>query len=371
MKVIAVESFLVPPEWLFVRIGTDEGVNGWGEAGLPFRRTAVAAAIDELAEFLVGESPLKIEDHWQVLSKVGFFRGGAIISSAVAALDCALWDIAGRHHDVPVYDLLGGPVRDRIAAVARLAAPDGQPFSDDALAAEATERRDAGFSAFKVTAPSTLARGGSSERALLNRVEALRAVVGEESDIAVDCGGHFSTASARMLLPRIEPYRLMFLENATRAGDGSSLAALARGTRVPLSAGNMLYSRWDFKQVLAAGIAVAQPDASKSSGLSETRRIAGLAEMHDTDVVLKSQVGPIALAASLQIGFATPNVVAHEWDAVSYARHSDYLEGTAPELERGCYTRPLGVGLGVDVDEALIRKAAASGGGGQGMLEQS
>ena len=138
MKIVRVETFLVPPRWLFCRIETDDGIVGWGEPVVEGRAEVVRAAVDVLAEYLIGQDPLRIQDHWQVLSKGGFYRDGPILSSAVAGIDQALWDIAGKTYDAPVYALLGGPVRDLVRVYAWVGGDEPAELAD-AIAAQVEE----------------------------------------------------------------------------------------------------------------------------------------------------------------------------------------------------------------------------------------
>jgi galactonate dehydratase len=343
MKITAVEPFLVPPGWLFVRIQTDDGITGWGEAGASDHHVTVAAAVSELAEFLVGTSPRQIEHHWQTMRRVGFFRGGAIASSAAAAVDCALWDIAGRRAGVPVHELVGGPVRDDVRAFARVGDAE-----------EARERAALGFTAF------TLVLGNDSETTLVPLVEGVRSAIGPHSDLALDCGGRLSLASARHLLPLLEPHRLLVVCEPVRSAPPRVLADLAARSSVSLSVGRRLYSRWDLEPVLTTGLAGINLDVAVAGGISETRRMAALAETHHIRSTLASSRGPLALAASLQVAFSTANVAGLDWSAADAGAHRAFLSSQLGQIAGGCYVRPDGEGLGVSIDEAAVVRAAAA-----------
>jgi galactonate dehydratase len=341
MKITAVDPLLVPPGWLFVRIRTDEGITGWGEAGASAHHLSVAAAMRELSEFLVGTSPRQIEHHWQTLRRVGFFRGGSIASSAAAAIDCALWDIAGRTRGAPVHELVGGPLCDVVRAFAAIGDAD-----------EARDRVAMGFTAF------TLRLSGNATE-VLPLVEAVRATIGPHSELAIDCRGRLSLASARQLLPLLEPYRLLVLNEPVRGAPPHVLADLARRSGVPLSIGRRLYSRWDLQPVLATGLAGIDVDVASAGGISETRRVAAFAETHQIRVSLTSDHGPLALAAALQVGFSTANILGVEWSAAALGAPADYVSAPFGQVEAGCYKRPDGPGLGVAIDEAAVAEAAA------------
>ena len=345
MKITAVDPFPIPPGWLFVRVRTDDGITGWGEAGAAAHHATVAAAVLELSEFLVGTSPRQIEHHWQTLRKVGFFRGGSIASSAAAAIDCALWDIAGRARGVPVHELIGGPVRDDLAAFAAVGGAD-----------EARDRSAMGFCAFTLR---PAARAGADSR-LVAVVEAARSEIGPDGDLAVDCAGQASLPTARQLLPLLERYRLFALNEPVRRAPPHVLSDLARRSNVPLSVGRRLYSRWDVQPLLATGLAGIDIDVAAAGGISETRRIAALAETHHIRVSLASNHGPLALAASLQVGFSTANIVGQTWVEPIVGIAADYSSSASWQVAEGRYTRPDGPGLGVAIDEAAVVGAATS-----------
>jgi galactonate dehydratase len=364
LKVTAVDAFLVPPQWLFVRVRTDEGITGWGEGGIQMRARAVQAAVSHLAEYLVGRDPVAIEAHWQVMRKSGFYRDGSILSSALAAVDEALWDIAGKLHGVPVHELLGGPVRDRVRAYAWIAGDDLCEFTEEELVAETQGRIDQGFSAFKLTpAKSFAVDTPQAGHEVVARIAALRDAIGPERDIALDVHGHWSKATARRLLPQLEPYELLFVEEPLLPEQLHMLRELTETTSLPIATGERLYNRWDFREVLQTGLAVAQPDVSQAGGISETRRIAALAEIYDVVVAPHCPLGPIALAASLQIDFATPNILIQEQSVSHFGdEFLDYLvDRSVFDIVDGYFARPTAPGLGIDVDERAVEQAARIG----------
>ncbi|WP_424215801.1 galactonate dehydratase (plasmid) [Streptomyces sp. BI20] len=361
MKIGKLETFPVPPRWLFLRMETDEGVVGWGEPIVEGRAATVAAAVAELAELLVGRDPGTIEDHWQTLTKGGFYRGGPVLSSAVAGIDQALWDIKGKTLGVPVHDLLGGPVRDTVRVYPWIHGTSPGELADSARAAVA-----AGYDAMKFAAADGPLRPLDSPAALreiVARAAAVREAVGEHVDMALDFHGRASRALARQVLPALEELRPLFAEEVLLPEYSRDLRAVAENTTVPLATGERLYSRWDFRDVVTTGIAVVQPDLSHAGGISEVRRIAALAEAHDVLVAPHCPLGPIALAASLQIDFATPNTLIQEHSlGASYGAGDGLLAHLVdPEVfrfERGRVARPTGPGLGVEIDEASVRAAA-------------
>lgn len=363
MKIIGFETFLVAPRWLFLRIDTDEGITGWGEPIVEGRAEVVQAAVSTFMEQLTGKNPLHTEEHWQVLAKSGFYRGGPILSSALAGIDQALWDIKGKHHGVPVHELLGGPVRNKVRTYTWIGGDSPHDLVSDAAVKVA-----AGFTALKcnVSAQLPAVPTPAQTRDMVDRLTILREAVGDHIDIALDFHGRFSTAAARRILPLLEPLLPLFAEEPVLPEFSHDLRRVTESTSVPIAAGERLYSRWDFRDVLPTGIAVAQPDLSHAGGISEVRRIAAAAETYDVTLAPHCPLGPIALAASLQIDFAIPNFLIQE-QSLGIHYHAgnellDYLTDTSVfAIHNGYIDRPLGPGLGITIDEDAVRRAAKIG----------
>ncbi|MGD0982836.1 MAG: galactonate dehydratase [Acidimicrobiales bacterium] len=362
MKITRVETFLVAPRWLFLRVETDEGVVGWGEPDLEGHAEIVQTAVHALAEHLVGTNPLLIEDHWQVLTKGGFYRGGPVFSSAVAGIDQALWDIAGKVRGTPVHELMGGPVRDRIRVYAWIGGDEPAQATEQALA-----RIDEGFTALKMNLTGRLAAIATQSELLhvVARVQAVREAIGAERDLAVDFHGRASVPMARRLLAELEQLNLLFVEEPVPPEHTRCLPRLVASTSIPLACGERLYSRWDFEPVLDAGIAVVQPDVSHAGGISEVRRIGAQAELHGALTAPHCPLGPVALAASMQLDLATPNFLIQEQ---SFGMHYggtglvDYLvDASALQQADGYVPRLTRPGLGIEIDELAVRNAAETG----------
>jgi galactonate dehydratase len=329
-----IETFLVAPRWLFVRVETDSGIVGWGEATCEGRSETVRAAIDQLAELLIGRDALRIEDHWQVLTKGSFYRGGPILASAVAGLDQALWDIAGKHFGAPVHQLLGGPVRDRIRVYGWVGGDEPGEVRDHVAA-----QVEAGLTAVKMNA--------SGKMSPLASVAELNGVVAR-------------------VAPLLEPYRPLFLEEPVVPENSHLIGEFVRSTTIPVSTGERLYSRQEFLPVFQAGIAVAQPDLSHAGGITEVRKIAALAEVYDVQLAPHCPLGPIALAACLQVGFATPNYLIQEQSiGIHYnlgAEVLDYcLDKTPLTFVDGHVERLTAPGLGIEIDDEAVRAADKRG----------
>ncbi|MFG1888751.1 galactonate dehydratase [Micromonospora sp. NPDC049051] len=358
-----VETFLVAPRWLFVRVETDSGIVGWGEATCEGRSETVRTAVEQLSELLVGRDALRIEDHWQVMTKGAFYRGGPILASAVAGLDQALWDITGKHFGAPVHQLLGGPVRDRIRVYGWVGGDEPNEVRDQIAAAVET-----GLTAVKMNASGRMSAVASVAEidAVVRRVAAAREVLGDERDVAVDFHGRFTLATARRVAPLLEPYRPFFLEEPVVPENSHLIGEFVRATTTPVSTGERLYNRQEFLPVLQAGIAVAQPDLSHAGGITEVRKIAALAEVYDVQLAPHCPLGPIALAACLQVGFATPNYLIQEQSiGIHYnlgAEVLDYcLDKTPLTFVDGYVERLTAPGLGIEIDEHAVRTADKRG----------
>jgi galactonate dehydratase len=359
VKIVRIETFLVPPRWLFCRIEADDGTVGWGEPVVEGRAEVVRAAVDVLAEYLIGQDPLRIQDHWQVLTKAGFYRDGPILSSAVAGIDQALWDIAGKAYEAPVYALLGGPVREKVRVYAWVGGDEPSELAE-AIAAQV----EAGFTAVKMNASGRMSPIATSAEVdgVVARLATAREALGPDRDVAMDCHGRFTPATARRVLPELAPYRPLFVEEPVLPEHQQTLASLVAASPVPLATGERIYGRAGFLPVLQAGMAVVQPDLSHAGGISEVTRIASLAETFGALLAPHCPLGPVALAASLQVGFATPNLLIQEQSlGIHYNKEADLLSYVMdPEPFRfvdGHAVRGQLPGLGVTVDEDAVRAA--------------
>jgi galactonate dehydratase len=364
MKITRLTTFIVPPRWCFLKIETDEGIVGWGEPVLEGRAHTVAAMVDELADYLIGKDPRQIEDHWTVMYRAGFYRGGGIHMSALAGIDQALWDIKGKALGVSVSDLLGGQVRDRIRVYSWIG---GDRPADTAAAAQAAVAR--GFTAVKMNGTEELQFIDSHdkvERCLAN-VAAVREAVGPNVGIGVDFHGRVHKPMAKVLLRELEPYKLMFVEEPVLSEHHEALKELAHVATMPIALGERLYSRWDFKRILSEGyVDIVQPDPSHAGGITETRKIAAMAEAYDVALALHCPLGPIALAANLQIDAGCYNAFIQEQSlGIHYNQANDLLDYVSnPEVfayQDGMVTIPSGPGLGIEVNEAYVRERAAEG----------
>jgi galactonate dehydratase len=297
------------------------------------------------------------------LAKMQFYGGGVVLQSALAGIDQALWDIAGKTYGVPVHALLGGHVRDRVRVYAQLHGDTKSEIHENAVV-----HREHGLTAVKLGPGNRVHDGLNSAdglRSVVDRMESAREALGPDIDVAIDFHGRLSVADARRVIPMLEDTLPLFVEEPIRPELSAQLRSVVSGTRVPIAVGERLYSRWDFADAFNAGIAVAQPDLSHAGGISEVRRIAAAAEMHDIAIAPHCPLGPIALAACLQIDFATPNfLIQEELIHLGYQGSTpflDYLVDTSAfEIVDGFIERFTGPGLGVEIDESAVRAASRS-----------
>jgi galactonate dehydratase len=361
MKITKLTTYRVPPRWMLLKIDTDEGVTGWGEPVIEGRARTVEAAVHELADYLVGQDPARITDLWQVMYRAGFYRGGPILMSAIAGIDQALWDIKGKVLGVPVYELLGGLVRDRMKAYSWVG---GDRPAD--LIAGIAALREAGFDTVKMNGTEEMGLIDSARKVdrAIERVAGIRDAFGDEVEFGIDFHGRVAPPMARVLLRELEPYRPLFVEEPVLAEQAEYYPRLAEATTIPLAAGERMFSRFEFKHVFQrGGLAIVQPDLSHAGGISECVKIAAMAEAYDVALAPHCPLGPIALASCLQVDFVSHNAVLQEQSmGIHYNQGADLLDYVVNKDDfriSGGYFKPLpGPGLGVEIDEARVIEAS-------------
>ena len=357
MKVTKLTTYRLPPRWMFLKIETDEGVTGWGEPVIEGRARSVETAVNELSEYVFGKDPSRINDIWQAMYRTGFYRGGPILMSAIAGIDQALWDIKGKVLGAPVYELLGGLVRDRMKMYSWV----GGDRPADVIAG-IRKLQAIGFDTFKLNGCEEMGLIDTSRAvdAAVAVVAEIRAAFGNAIEFGLDFHGRVAAPMARVLIKELEPYRPLFIEEPVLAEQAEYYPRLAEMTHIPIAAGERMFSRFDFKRVFAAGgLSIVQPDLSHAGGITECVKIAAMAEAYDIGLAPHCPLGPLALASCLHVDFVARNAVLQEQSmGIHYnqgAELMDYVLNKEDfQFHGGYMLPPKKPGLGVEVNEALV-----------------
>lgn len=310
MKIVEIHTYKVRPRWGFVEILTDNGISGWGEAVLEGHCDTVLACVDEMKDVLIGEDPGQIEDIWTTLYRAGFYRGGGVMMSAISGIDQALWDIKGKYYDASVYELLGGACRKKMKVYSWIGGDRPRDVGKAAL-----ERKEAGFTAVKMNATEELQMVDTYDKidAVLERVAAVRETCGKYFGIAIDFHGRVHKPMAKILAKKLEEFDPMFIEEPVLCEYMEYFPEIAAACNIPIATGERLYSRYDFKRLFKiGGVDIIQPDLSHAGGISEVKKIAAMAEAYDIALAPHCPLGPIALAACLNVDACSYNAVIQE-----------------------------------------------------------
>ena len=364
MKITKIETFRIKPRWLLLRLETDDGFVGWGEPVVEGRAGTTEACVHELSEYIIGADARNVENLWQTIYRGGFYRGGPVLTSALSGIDQAVWDLKAKALGVPVYECLGGKIRDRVQVYSWI-----DSSTPEEAAACAKEKADLGFTNIKMIGVDAVGWVNDSREIdkLLAKVAAIREKVGYSLGIAIDFHGRPRKAMAKTLLKELEPYKLLFAEEPVLIENEEAFAELHSCSNIPLATGERNYTRWGFKNMLQKGyVDIIQPDLSHAGGISEVRRIAAMAEAYDVAVAPHCPLGPIAFASCLQVDFSAVNSCIQEQSlGMAYNKGQemskyvldpsvfDYKDGYIPLL-----TKP---GLGIEVNEASVREMAKEG----------
>ena len=357
MKIIEVNTYFVRPRWGFVEIVTDEGITGWGEAVLEGHAKAVLACVQEYRDYLIGHDPARIEDIWSTIYRAGFYRGGGVLMSAISGIDQALWDIKGKVFGAPVYELMGGACRDKMKVYSWIG---GDRPSD--VGAAALEKKNEGFTAIKMNATEELQMIDSYDKldAVLERVAAIRESCGKYFGIAIDFHGRVHKPMAKVLAKKLEEFDPMFIEEPVLCESMEVFKEIAGCCNIPIATGERLFSKYDFKRLLqAGGVDIIQPDLSHAGGITEVKKIAAMAESYDVALAPHCPLGPIALAACLNVDATSYNAVIQEQSiGIHYNVGKTVLDYvTNPDDFRftdGFVELPKLPGLGVAVNKELV-----------------
>jgi len=364
MKITGYKLYQVPPRWLFLKIQTDADITGWGEPVIEGKAATVKTAVDELMEYLIGKDPCNIEDHWNMMYRSGFYRGGAILMSAIAGIDQALWDIKGKYFNAPIHELLGGKARESIRVYSWIGGD-----RPDEVGKAAKEMVEKGFTAVKMNATEELQYVDSFKKidAVIQRFAAVRNAAGPHFDIGIDFHGRVHKPMAKVLVKELEQFHPMFIEEPVLPENNEALRDIAQHTSIPIATGERMYSRWDFKKILMDGyVDIIQPDLSHAGGITECKKIISMAEAFDVAAAPHCPLGPIALAACLQVDATCHNAFIQEQSlGIHYNSNNDLLDylkdASVFNYENGFVKIPGGPGLGIEINEEKVIKMAAIG----------
>ncbi|CAN5553584.1 galactonate dehydratase [soil metagenome] len=341
VKITRLETFLVKPRWIFLKVHTDAGVTGLGEPLLEGRALTIQTAIQEIEPYLIGKDPRNVVHHWQAIYRHAFYRGGPILTSALSGIDQALWDIKGKLLNVPVYELFGGPTRDRVRIYGRAS-----------NAEDMKKRKAEGYKTIKTGVarefPARAVENPKFIKYAVDNFASLREAAGDEIDIGIDFHGAIPPQTSKLLIKELEPYQPMFIEEPVQAQNVDVLVEIARGTHLPIATGERIFTKWGFREILEKGAAsILQPDLCHAGGLTEGRIIAGMAEAYYATIAPHNPMGPISLATGLHLAASIPNFLVQEQVSLG----EGYLKNPFKLEQDGNVLIPTGPGLGVELDE--------------------
>ncbi|RPD54910.1 enolase C-terminal domain-like protein [Lentinus tigrinus ALCF2SS1-7] len=358
-KIAKIEVFRLPPRWVFVRVESEQGVVGWGEGTLEGHTEAIEGAYQDLAERFIGWDADQIQNIWQHAYRSRFYRGGPVLMSALSGLDIALWDIKGKRLGVPIWQLLGGKVRDRVKVYGWIGGDKPADVADGAAA-----RRAQGFTAVKMNGTDGL-DWIDSPALLQDTVARVKEVKATGVDVGIDFHGRVHKGMAKQLARMLEPLQPMFIEEPLLPTQPEEIADLSRMVSTPIALGERLFSRYDFRPYLERrAIDIAQPDVAHCGGISELHRLASYTETYDVSFAPHCPLGPIALAACMQVDLTAPNFFIQEMSLqMHYNEGADLLtylvDPLVFEIKNGYVPALTGPGLGIEINEDLVREMAA------------
>jgi galactonate dehydratase len=366
MKITGIKTLVVNAEmrnWVFCKVETDQaGLFGWGEGSLEWKTRAVVGAVEDIAPMVVGEDPRRVEHIYQKVYRQSFWRLGVIGMSALSAIDQALWDIKGKALGVPVFELLGGQVRERVRMYTHLGGGDMravyETFAVEPLIDLAQRVAAKGYTAIKVVfVPySEPLEGIPKIRRFALLMERLRDAIGDSIDIMIDFHGRTYPAMAIQYINAVEEFRPYFCEEPVPPENVEALVEVTRAVRVPIATGERLVGRGQFRPIFEQRAChVIQPDICHCGGLSEAKKIAAAAETYQMGVAPHNPLGPIANAVALHFALSTPNFLIQEdmltdvpwrWDVVN----------SSLQTESGYWLPTTQPGLGIEVNEAKAKQ---------------
>jgi galactonate dehydratase len=341
--------------FFFVVVDTDEGIFGVGEGGITGRELAAAAVVEHYRPILVGQDPTRIEHIWQYLFRGGFFPAGRIAASVISAIDIALWDIRGKALGVPVYDLLGGLVRDRVVCYPHNV---GHAMAVESLVDSCLQTKEEGWKFVRWGLPQDgdVLEPTQSIRAALRQMEAVRRAVGDDVEICFDVHTRLDPADTIQLCRASEQYRPFFIEDPVRSENARSLRMVRQQTAVPIAVGEQFANKWEFREVIEDDLTdYARVDLSIVGGLTEAKKIAGWCEAHYIKMAVHNPLGPVSSAVCLQFNLACSNFGVQEQPRKTGTVLTDVVP-VQPEWRDGYLLPPTHPGLGIEFDREAARK---------------
>ena len=360
MKITRLEVMKVKPRWMFLKVHTDTDIYGLGEPVLEGHCTAVEAVLREYEEYLIGKDPLMIEHHLQAMYRGGFYRGGPLMLSAISGIEQALWDIKGKYYNAPVYEMLGGKCRNKIRMYTHVkrTAVSGE-FSIEEMLDITQQRLDDGYTAIKysIIPPIRTIDNPASVKKHVERFAAVREKIGDNVDLAIDFHGRVSPAMAPELCEALKPYHPFFIEEPVLPENVDCMVNVARSTTIPIAAGERLFGKWQYRELLEKqAVAIVQPDICHCGGIFEGRKIAVMSELYFGSVAPHNPLGPISLAACIQLDACIPNFLVQEHPGNQ--DKSDLGVGYIKQpflIKDGYIDVPTKPGLGVELDEEALK----------------
>ena len=360
MKITKLELIKVQPRWMFLKMYTDKDIIGLGEPILEGHANAIEAVVKEYEEYLIGKDPMMIEHHLQAMYRGGFYRGGPMMLSAISGIEQAMWDIKGKYYNCPVYEMLGGKCRDKIRMYTHLkTAGVAGEFPIESMLKLADERLAKGYTALKysIIPPIKTIDNPENTAKHIERFAKIREHIGNSVDLAIDFHGRVSPAMANILIEQLKPYNPMFIEEPCLPENVDCMRDIANKTTVPIAAGERLFGKWEYRQFIEKrAVSIIQPDLCHVGGIFEGRKLAAMMEMYYGSVAPHNPLGPISLAACLQLDTCTPNFLVQEHPG--NADGSDLGVGYIKEpfvIKNGYIDVPTKPGLGIELDEEALK----------------
>ena len=356
MKIASITSYVTSPQgspsnYVFVKVETDEGITGWGESSIG--ATSVAAVIDEFGSSIIGLDPFRIEEHWQHMYHLYHnVRGGALQMAAISGIEIALWDIKGKALGVPVYELLGGAMRDKLWTYGRF---DG--VDPDAAVAQAMSFVDQGYTALKGDpfGHQGIFTSSKSEREALAKVAAVRDAVGDDVELLIEVHGRLTPAEAIRMGEQLEQYRPFFYEEPVPPQNVDAMVRVAQAINIPLATGERIYTKWGFKDLLEKqAVSVVQPDVCHAGGISELKKIAAMAETYYVGFAPHNPYGPINTMAAIHVDACTPNFLIQEGGHAEW--YDEILTEPFSRQVDGYFDLPTAPGLGIEISEESLAR---------------